>query len=95
MAAKDNISLVPKPVKNDIILVPQGSEDSVYDVSSEPLVNFHHYERLQQELQNEVGIFIFRIKHITHIYMCILVGEFFVVYLIFSLPLGYMLSYQI
>lgn len=58
MAAKDNVSLVPKPVKNDIMLVPQGSEDSVYDVSSEPLVNFHHYERLQQELQHEVGFFI-------------------------------------
>lgn len=81
MAAKDNVSLVPKPVKNDIMLVPQGSEDSVYDVSSEPLVNFHHYERLQQELQHEVGFFIFCIKHITHmcVCVCVLVVEFVVI----------------
>ncbi|XP_014495790.1 trafficking protein particle complex subunit 8 [Vigna radiata var. radiata] len=38
------------PVKSDAILVPQSIKDIVYDVNSAPLVNFHHYERLQQEV---------------------------------------------
>ncbi|XP_028777528.1 trafficking protein particle complex subunit 8 isoform X2 [Neltuma alba] len=51
--AKDSISLVPKPVKSDIKLVPQGTDDSLYDTRSEPLVNFHHYEKLQLESLHE------------------------------------------
>ncbi|KAK7244790.1 hypothetical protein RIF29_39616 [Crotalaria pallida] len=49
--SEDNISTVP--VRSDVSLVPQSSEDLVYKVNSAPLVNFHHYERLQQELSHE------------------------------------------
>ncbi|RDX88744.1 Trafficking protein particle complex subunit 8, partial [Mucuna pruriens] len=45
---EDNVSTVP--VRSDVRLVPQSSEDLVYDINSAPLVNFHHYERLQQEV---------------------------------------------
>ncbi|TKY61914.1 Trafficking protein particle complex subunit 8 [Spatholobus suberectus] len=47
---EDNISTLP--VRSDVRLVPQ-SEDLVYDINSAPLVNFHHYERLQQEVSYE------------------------------------------
>lgn len=47
------------PVKSDAILVPQSIKDIVYDVNSAPLVNFHHYERLQQEVSYKVDVFFF------------------------------------
>ncbi|KAI4348871.1 hypothetical protein L6164_009540 [Bauhinia variegata] len=49
----DSISTISKPVESDARLVPQGSEAPVYDMNSMPLVNFHHYERLHQELPHE------------------------------------------
>ncbi|XP_019455479.1 PREDICTED: trafficking protein particle complex subunit 8-like isoform X1 [Lupinus angustifolius] len=51
---EDNISTVS--VTSDVRLVPQSNEDLVYNVNSAPLVNFHHYERLQQELSHEVDL---------------------------------------
>lgn len=47
-ALEDNISTLP--VRSDVRLVPQSSDDLVYDINSAPLINFHHYERLQQEV---------------------------------------------
>ncbi|ESW34971.1 hypothetical protein PHAVU_001G196200 [Phaseolus vulgaris] len=44
----DNMSTLP--VRSNARLVPQSIEDIVYDINSAPLVNFHHYERLQQEV---------------------------------------------
>ncbi|CAJ1882515.1 unnamed protein product [Sphenostylis stenocarpa] len=41
------------PVRSDVRLVPQSSDDLVYDINSTPLINFHHYERLQQEVSFE------------------------------------------
>ncbi|KAG5043966.1 hypothetical protein JHK87_007881 [Glycine soja] len=48
---EDNISTLP--VRSDVRLVPQSSEDLVYDINSAPLFNFHHYERLQQKVTYE------------------------------------------
>ncbi|XP_061362471.1 uncharacterized protein LOC133306201 [Gastrolobium bilobum] len=50
-SSEDSISTIP--VTGDVRLVPQSSEDLVYNINSAPLVNFHHYERLQQELSHE------------------------------------------
>ncbi|KAF7818861.1 trafficking protein particle complex subunit 8 [Senna tora] len=50
---EDTGSSISMPIRSDIKLVPQGSEDPVYNMSSEPLVNFHHYERQQQEFSHE------------------------------------------
>ncbi|XP_027923371.1 trafficking protein particle complex subunit 8 [Vigna unguiculata] len=44
------------PVRSDARLVPQIIEDIVYDVNSAPLVNFHHHERLQQEVSSKGDI---------------------------------------
>ncbi|KAK7378868.1 hypothetical protein VNO80_04316 [Phaseolus coccineus] len=44
----DNMSTLP--VRSNARLVPQSIEDIVYDINSAPLINFHHYERLQQEV---------------------------------------------
>lgn len=52
---EDNISTLP--VRSDVRLVPQSSEDLVYDINSAPLFNFHHYERLQQKVTYEVNIY--------------------------------------
>ncbi|KAE9621728.1 hypothetical protein Lal_00032713 [Lupinus albus] len=51
---EDNISTMS--LTSDVRLVPQSNEDLVYNVNSAPLVNFHHYERLQQELSHEVDL---------------------------------------
>ncbi|KAH1195455.1 Trafficking protein particle complex subunit 8 [Glycine max] len=51
LTLEDNISTLP--VRSDVRLVPQSSEDLVYDINSAPLFNFHHYERLQQEVSYE------------------------------------------
>jgi len=45
------------PVRSNAILVPQSIEDIVYDINSEPLVNFHRYERLQQEVSYKVDVY--------------------------------------
>ncbi|KAL2345307.1 hypothetical protein Fmac_006592 [Flemingia macrophylla] len=47
-ALEDNVSTLP--VRSDVRLVPQSSDDLVYDINIAPLINFHHYERLQQEV---------------------------------------------
>ncbi|KAK7284775.1 hypothetical protein RJT34_19528 [Clitoria ternatea] len=47
----DNISTLP--IRNDVRLVSQNSEDLVYDINSTPLINFHHNERSQQEVSYE------------------------------------------
>ncbi|KAI5425327.1 uncharacterized protein LOC127125569 [Lathyrus oleraceus] len=46
-----NISTTP--VRSDVLLVPQCSQDLVYNSNNVPLVNFHHYERLQQKVLHE------------------------------------------
>ncbi|XP_004494255.1 uncharacterized protein [Cicer arietinum] len=38
---------------DDVLLVPQCSQDLVYNTNNVPLVNFHHYERLQQKVSLE------------------------------------------
>ena len=62
-ASQDWISTISASVGSDVILVPQGSGDSVYDINSAPLVNFHHYERSQQEFSQEVDIYHSYIAH--------------------------------
>ncbi|KAJ7942954.1 Trafficking protein particle complex subunit 8 [Quillaja saponaria] len=47
--SEDTISSISTPLASDVRLVPQGSGDSVYDITRSPLVDFHHCERLQQE----------------------------------------------
>lgn len=51
-----NISTMP--VGGDVLLVPQCSQDLVYNSNNVPLVNFHHYERLQQKVLHEVDTFV-------------------------------------
>ncbi|KAL5060385.1 hypothetical protein RYX36_031989 [Vicia faba] len=48
---ENNISTMP--VGSDVLLVPQCSQDLVYNSNNVPLVNFHHYERLQQKALHE------------------------------------------
>ncbi|KAK7396773.1 hypothetical protein VNO78_17931 [Psophocarpus tetragonolobus] len=48
---EDNLSTLP--VRNDVGLLPESCEDLVYNINCAPLVNFHHYERLQQEVSHE------------------------------------------
>ncbi|XP_027350865.1 trafficking protein particle complex subunit 8 isoform X2 [Abrus precatorius] len=48
---EDNVSTLP--IRSDVKLVSQSSEDLVYDINSAPLVNFHHCERSQQEVSHE------------------------------------------
>ncbi|XP_057438916.1 uncharacterized protein LOC130730816 isoform X2 [Lotus japonicus] len=52
-ASAENTSTMP--VRSDVKLVAQSSEDLVYDTNSLPLVNFHHYERLHQKASQDVG----------------------------------------
>ncbi|MED6134529.1 hypothetical protein PIB30_037742 [Stylosanthes scabra] len=40
-------------VRSDLSLVPQSSDNLVFNINSAPLINFHHFERLQQEFPNE------------------------------------------
>lgn len=47
------------PVGSDVLLVPQCSQDLVYNMNNVPLVNFHYYERLQQKVSHEVDFLIF------------------------------------
>jgi len=59
------------PVRSDARLVPQIIEDIVYDVNSAPLVNFHHHERLQQEVSSKVNVyFVFTISPIKMYRFC-------------------------
>ncbi|XP_045795851.1 trafficking protein particle complex subunit 8 [Trifolium pratense] len=46
-----NISTLP--LGSDVLLVPQCSEDLVYNTNNVPLVNFHYFERLQQKVLHE------------------------------------------
>ncbi|KAJ1379074.1 trafficking protein particle complex subunit 8-like protein [Sesbania bispinosa] len=50
----DNTSTIP--FRSDVRLVPQSSEDLVYNTNSVPLVNFHHHERLQQKVSQKVKV---------------------------------------
>jgi len=47
------------PVRSDVLLVPQCSQDLVYNTNNVPLVNFHYYERLQQKVSHEVDFLNF------------------------------------
>lgn len=49
------------PVGSDVLLIPQCSQDLVYNTNNVPLVNFHYYERLQQKVSHEVDFLIFLI----------------------------------
>ncbi|KAK7337326.1 hypothetical protein VNO77_17892 [Canavalia gladiata] len=49
--SEDKVST--SPIRSDVKLVPQSSDDLIYDINSAPLVNFHHYERSQQEVSYE------------------------------------------
>ncbi|MED6136368.1 hypothetical protein PIB30_055534 [Stylosanthes scabra] len=40
-------------VRSDLSLVPQSTDNLVFNINSAPLINFHHFERLQQEFSNE------------------------------------------
>lgn len=46
-----NMSTIP--VGSDVLLIPQCSQDLVYNTNNVPLVNFHYYERLQQKVSHE------------------------------------------
>ncbi|KAL1338323.1 hypothetical protein HN51_032996 [Arachis hypogaea] len=40
-------------VRSDLSLVPQSSDNLVFNINNAPLINFHHFERLQQEFPHE------------------------------------------
>jgi len=57
LTSEYNMSTIP--VGSDVLLVPQRSQDLVYNTNNVPLVNFHYYERLQQKVTHEVDFLIF------------------------------------
>ncbi|OVA02018.1 TRAPP III complex [Macleaya cordata] len=49
----DSVSAHSAILGSDVRLGSQGSEESIFDISSTPVADFHHYERLHQEKSNQ------------------------------------------
>ncbi|XP_050243779.1 uncharacterized protein LOC126692278 isoform X1 [Quercus robur] len=53
LTSEDKISTLSPVLGSDVGLGPEDSNQPLFDVSSSPLADFHHYERLHQEMSNQ------------------------------------------
>lgn len=59
---EEKISSLSRSCGSDVRLAPEGSKDTLLDICSSPLADFHDCERLQHEMSNQVGNFSFVVE---------------------------------
>ncbi len=58
LTSEDKISTLSPVLGSDVGLCTEDSNEPLFDISSSPLADFHHYERLHQEMSHQVCAFL-------------------------------------